>query len=252
MAKTRGAKTSSPSSRPRAPREAPVQGSMIEPSQPLAIPPSVEGAPLNSPSRQYEMRRPPTTPGASSFHAKKSSSRPPKKKARVSAPLEPSEPPLEPQSPATESQIPSGMTPELVIRPWSLSHPLRRYHMEHLMTPKDFFYPCVALDFYQSMTTHHVRDHTVIHFTIDERYGILGARHIAKALRIPYEPARLEDYRVWAHPSQNDMVHILSRGASPHPYLLRKEFSPNMFFIDALLRHTSIHFSIWCRGEELC
>ena len=125
MAKTRGAKTSSPSSRPRAPREAPVQGSMIEPSQPLAIPPSVEGAPLNSPSRQYEMRRPPTTPGASSFHAKKSSSRPPKKKARVSAPLEPSEPPLEPQSPATESQIPSGMTPELVIRPWSLSHPLR-------------------------------------------------------------------------------------------------------------------------------
>ena len=131
-------------------------------------------------------------------------------------------------------------------------HLLQRYHMEHLMTPKDFFYPCVALDFYQSMTTHHVRDHTVIHFTIDERYGILGARHIAKALRIPYEPARLEDYRVWAHPSQNDMVHILSRGASPHPYLLRKEFSPNMFFIDALLRHTSIHFSIWCRGEELC
>ena len=109
--------------------------------------------------------------------------------------------------------------------------------MEYLMTPKDFFYPRVALDFYQSMTTHHVRDHTVIHFTIDERYGILGARHIAKALRIPYEPARLEDYRVWAHPFQSDMVHILSRGASPSPYLLRKELSPSMFFIDALLHH---------------
>ncbi|RVW78421.1 hypothetical protein CK203_051456 [Vitis vinifera] len=45
------------------------------------------------------------------------------------------------------------------------------------------------MDFYQSMTTHHVRDPTVIHFTIDGRHGILGARHIAEALRIPYEPA---------------------------------------------------------------
>ncbi|RVW19466.1 hypothetical protein CK203_117197 [Vitis vinifera] len=63
---------------------------------------------------------------------------------------------------------------------------LQRYHMEHLMTPRDFFYPRVALDFYQSMTTHHVWDPTVIHFTIDGRHGILGARHIAEALRIPY------------------------------------------------------------------
>ncbi|KAL6328468.1 hypothetical protein AAG906_038343 [Vitis piasezkii] len=30
------------------------------------------------------------------------------------------------------------------------------------------------------MTTHHVRDPTVIHFTIDGRHGILGARHIAE------------------------------------------------------------------------
>ncbi|RVW12160.1 hypothetical protein CK203_098553 [Vitis vinifera] len=32
-------------------------------------------------------------------------------------------------------------------------HLLRRYHMEHLLTPRDFFYPRVAMDFYQSMTT---------------------------------------------------------------------------------------------------
>ena len=82
------------------------------------------------------------------------------------------------------------------------------------MTPRDFFYPRVALEFYQSMTTHHVRDSTAIHFTIDGRHGILGARHIAEALCIPYNPARLEDYRVWTHPSQSDIVHILSRGAS--------------------------------------
>ena len=119
MAKTRGAKSSSPSSRPRALRETPmhpVQGSMTEPSQPLPIPASVEDVPLSSPTRRYEMRRPPTTPRVSSSHAKKSGRRPPNKKARVSAPLEPSEPPSEPQPPAIESQIPFGMTPEVVIR----------------------------------------------------------------------------------------------------------------------------------------
>ncbi|RVW84903.1 hypothetical protein CK203_039484 [Vitis vinifera] len=46
------------------------------------------------------------------------------------------------------------------------------------------------------MTTHRVRDPTVIHFSINGHHGILGARHIVEALHIPYEPARLEDYRV--------------------------------------------------------
>ncbi|WJZ95354.1 hypothetical protein VitviT2T_014130 [Vitis vinifera] len=192
-----------------------------------------QGAPLSSHSRRYEMRRPPTTPGASSSRAKKSGSRPPKKKARVLAPLEPLEAPSEPQPPqppAIESHIPSRMTPEVVIkrpivtqppiegnldcraRPFHSElcfdratfrlqpelrdsfHLLQRYHLEHLMTPKDFFYPHVALDFYQSMTTHHVRDPIVIHFTIDGRHCILGARHIAEALRIPYEPAGPEGH----------------------------------------------------------
>ena len=62
------------------------------------------------------------------------------------------------------------------------------------MTPRDFFYPRVALNFYQYMTTHHVRDSTAIHFTIDGRHGILGARHIAEALCISYDPARPADY----------------------------------------------------------
>ena len=82
------------------------------------------------------------------------------------------------------------------------------------MTPRDFFYPRVALDFYQFMTTHHVRDPTIIHFTIDGRHGILGARHIAEALHIPYEPVSPANYRKWAHLSQSDMVRILSRGTS--------------------------------------
>ncbi|KAL6346214.1 hypothetical protein AAG906_027968 [Vitis piasezkii] len=39
------------------------------------------------------------------------------------------------------------------------------------MTPRDFFYPRVALDFYQSMTTRRVRNPNVIHFTIDGRHA---------------------------------------------------------------------------------
>ncbi|RVW21111.1 hypothetical protein CK203_112701 [Vitis vinifera] len=117
--------------------------------------------------------------------------------------------------------------------------------MEQLLTPRDFFYPRVAMDFYQSMTTHHVRDPTVIHFTIDGCHGILGARHIAEALRIPYEPARPEDYRVWTNPAPSDIVRILSKGASTGQYLQRKELPPSMFFIDALLRHNIFPLQHW-------
>ena len=231
--------------------------------------------------------------GASSSKGQKLGTGPPKKKVKVSEPIDltkssseptPSPPPVKKsplpakkpqpsQTPTKESQIPSSMTPEVVIRRPMVTQPpiegnldckarpfhselcfdiatfklqpevrdsfhmLQRYHMEHLLTPRDFFYPHVALDFYQSMTTKQVRDPTVIHFTIDGRHGILGARHIAKALHIPYEPARPEDFRAWTHPAQSDIVHTLSRGASSRHYILRKELPPSMFFIDALLRH---------------
>ncbi|RVW22964.1 hypothetical protein CK203_093662 [Vitis vinifera] len=201
MPKTQGANTLSPSGRHRPPRVVPVQDSMTEPSQPLVFPPSVEGSPPSPSLRRYKTRKPPTTLGASSSRPKKSANRPPKKKARISAPVEPSEPSSEPQPPITESQIPSGMTPETFkLQPMLIDsfHLLQRYHLEHLMTPRDFFHPHVALDFYQSMTAHRVWDPTVIHFTIDGHHGILGARHIVEALRIPYEPTLLEDYKVWA------------------------------------------------------
>ena len=104
------------------------------------------------------------------------------------------------------------------------------------MTPRDFFYPRVALDFYQSMTTRHVRDPTVIHFTIDGRHGILGARHIAEVQHIPYEPMSPIDYREWTHFSQRDMVCILSKGTSTCSFLFRNELPPGMFLLDVVLR----------------
>ena len=36
---------------------------------------------------------------------------------------------------------------------WDSFGLLQMYHLERLMTPKEFFYPRVAMDFYQSMTT---------------------------------------------------------------------------------------------------
>ncbi|RVW64399.1 hypothetical protein CK203_062523 [Vitis vinifera] len=68
-------------------------------------------------------------------------------------------------------------------------HLLQRYHLEHLMTPRDFFYPRVALDFYQSMTTHRVRNPNVIHFTIDGRHG--GPLHARVLLRKELPPEML-------------------------------------------------------------
>ena len=72
---------------------------------------------------------------------------------------------------------------------------LRRYHLERLMAPRGFFYPRVAMDFYQSMTTQGVQSSTTIRFSIDEHQGILKARHIAETLHIPFQPEDLEQYR---------------------------------------------------------
>ncbi|RVW71058.1 hypothetical protein CK203_061485 [Vitis vinifera] len=249
MARTRGAKSSSPSSRKRAARETPVQGSTSTPPQPVVVPHPVEPALLSHPARRYQTR---------------SGGRSPQKKAMVveSEPidltelsLEPSpapssEPPAEPQPsqpPPAESQIPSGMAPEVLIRRPMVAQPpiegnldcrarpfhselcfntttfrfqpelrdsfhlLQRYHMEHLLTPRDFFYPRVVMDFYQSMTTHQAREPTVIHFTIDGRHE--------------------------EHPT--------------NPYLLRKELPPGMFFIDALLHHNIYPLQHWVQRRGI-
>ena len=113
---------------------------------------------------------------------------------------------------------------------------LQRYHMEGLLTPRQFYYPRVVLDFYQSMTTRGLRNPTLIQFTIDGRQGAIGARHIAEALHIPYEPVFQADFREWSSFSQSDMVRILSRGTSTASVLTRRELPSGMLLIDVLLR----------------
>ncbi|RVW86077.1 hypothetical protein CK203_038037 [Vitis vinifera] len=66
------------------------------------------------------------------------------------------------------------------------------------------------------MTTHRP-DPTVIHFTIDGRHGILGARHIAEALHIPYEPASTPEYhRMSSHSRHNRLRYLRDHTTCPY------------------------------------
>ena len=112
---------------------------------------------------------------------------------------------------------------------------LQRYYLEQLMTPREFFYPRVALNFYQSMTTCGVPSPTSIHFTIDGHHGILKAKNIAKALQIPFERVDPFVFRQWSLISQRDMVRILSRGTFTDSILLRQELPPRMLLVDVML-----------------
>ena len=112
---------------------------------------------------------------------------------------------------------------------------LQRYHLECLMTLREFFYPRVAMNFYQSMTTQGTQSPTTIHFSNDVRQGILEARHIAEALHMPYEPVDPAHFQEWSPIPQRDMVHILSKGTSRDKVLLRKELPPRMLLVDMLL-----------------
>ncbi|RVW70104.1 hypothetical protein CK203_062280 [Vitis vinifera] len=73
------------------------------------------------------------------------------------------------------------------------------------------------------------QESNLIHFTIDGRHGILGARHIAEALQIPFEPTQFDNFRAWANPTELEMVRTLSRGAANRSHLLRGELPPVIF-----------------------
>nr|CAN78480.1 hypothetical protein VITISV_040838 [Vitis vinifera] len=113
---------------------------------------------------------------------------------------------------------------------------LKKYHLVPFMTSPQFFYPRVALDFYQSMTTRGVPVPASILFTIDERQGILDARQIAEAFHIPYAPADPTAFRNWAPLSEWVMVCILSRGTSSARIIMRKKLPLGMLLVDVVLR----------------
>ena len=138
MARTRGAKSSSPSTRLRIPRDAPIQDSTSEPPRPRLVPPPVKNTPTSPPARCYNTRRSLTIACASSFRGQKACTGPLKKKAKVSEPIDLTESSSEPESEPTPSPPPAKKSHRLLI---SLHHLLRslshlRHQQENLKFPR--------------------------------------------------------------------------------------------------------------------
>ena len=104
------------------------------------------------------------------------------------------------------------------------------------MAPRQFFYPRVVIDFYQTMTSRGECHLTAIHFTIDGCQGILRVADITVAFYLPVVLANSADNRQWPHSSPREMVRILSRDTSVCPILFRRQLPTGMLFVDHVLQ----------------
>ena len=87
---------------------------------------------------------------------------------------------------------------------------IMNYSFLPFMTPRQFYYPRVVLQFYHSMTSRGVPSPLELRFSIDDRSGVLQAVDISAALGLPVGLAISGGYREWPQPSQREMVHCLA------------------------------------------
>ena len=99
---------------------------------------------------------------------------------------------------------------------------IRQYSLLPFMTPRQFFYPWVVLEFYHTMTSRGVPSPLEIWFSIDGRPGVLRAADITAALGLPVVLANSTDYRRWPQPSQLEMVQCLARDTTAGPILFHR------------------------------
>ena len=104
------------------------------------------------------------------------------------------------------------------------------------MTPRQFYYPRVVLQFYHSMTSRGAPSPLELRFTIDDRPRVLQAADISAALGLQIPQANSGGYRDWPHPPQREMVRILARDTTAGPVLFRRQIPPQMLLIDHLIR----------------
>ena len=64
---------------------------------------------------------------------------------------------------------------------------ITQYSLLPFMTPRQFYYPRVVLQFYHSMTSRGVSSPLELRFTIDDRPGVLRAADISATLGLPAE-----------------------------------------------------------------
>ena len=113
---------------------------------------------------------------------------------------------------------------------------VQRYSLEAFMTPRQFFFPRVLIEFFHTMTSRRVPRPTVIHFSVDGCEGTLQATDIAAAFHFPAPLTNLANYRLWPHPSSSEMVHVISRDVTVGSIIFRRQLPPSMLLIDHILR----------------
>ena len=81
---------------------------------------------------------------------------------------------------------------------------ITQYSLLPFMTPHQFYYPRVVLEFYHTMTSREVLSRLELRFSIDGRPGVLRAADITAALGLPAELENSGGYRGCPQPSQRD------------------------------------------------
>ena len=104
------------------------------------------------------------------------------------------------------------------------------------MTPRQYYYPRVVLQFYHSMTSRGAPSPLELWFTIDNCPGVLRAADISAALGLQIQQAKFGGYRDWPHPPQRKMVRILARDTTAGPVLFRRQLPSHMLLVDHLFR----------------
>ena len=110
------------------------------------------------------------------------------------------------------------------------------YSLLPFMTPRQYYYPRVVLQFYHSMTSRGGDSPHEIQFSIDDRPGVLRASDISAALGLRIPPCNSEGYRDWAHSPHKEMVRGLARDTTVGPVFYRRQLPPQMLLIDHLFR----------------
>ena len=113
---------------------------------------------------------------------------------------------------------------------------IEHYSLLPFMTPRQFYYPRVVLQFYHSMTSRGAPSPLELRFTIDDRPGVLRAADISAALGLQAVQANAGGYRDWPQLTQWEMVRILARDATAGPILFRRQLPPQMLLVDHLFR----------------
>ena len=72
---------------------------------------------------------------------------------------------------------------------------IEHYSLLPFMTPRQFYYPRVVIQFYHSMTSRGALSPLELRFTIDDRSGVLRAADISAALGLQTVQANSEGYR---------------------------------------------------------